>query len=71
MKTNWFDRGRDAMTEGRPCLITDARISGADRQNWYAGWSHQSRLNHSKLIPQAERDAAIKGIQEILNSLTV
>lgn len=69
MKVNWFDRGRDAMTEGRPCVITDARISGLDRQAWYAGWHHQARLNSSKNIPPGDRTDAIAGLQRILESL--
>jgi len=69
MKVNWFDRGRDAMTEGRPCLITDARISGPDRQAWYAGWHHQARLNSSKSIPAGDRAEAIEGVRGILNTL--
>lgn len=69
MKVNWFDRGRDAMTEGRPCRITDARISNPDRQSWYAGWHHQARLNSAKNIPPGDRTAAIAGLQEILNIL--
>ena len=69
MKVNWFDRGRDAMTEGRPCRITDARISGSDRQFWYAGWHHQARLNSAKSIPPADRSEAIAGLSEILQAL--
>jgi len=69
MKVNWFDRGRDAMTEGHPCVITDARISSADRQAWYAGWHHQARLNSAKSIPPGDRSEAITGLQSILESL--
>lgn len=69
MKVDWFERGRDAMTEGSPCLITDARISNRDRQAWYAGWNHQARLNSARSIPPGDRTAAVKGIQQILNSL--
>ena len=69
MKVNCFDRGRDALTEGRPCLITDARISSPDRQAWYAGWHHQARLNSAKNIPTGDRSEAVAGVQEILNTL--
>jgi hypothetical protein len=69
MKVNWFDRGRDAMTEGRPCLIRDARISNQDRQAWYAGWNHQARLNTAKTIPPGDRADAIAGLQQILDQL--
>ena len=69
MKINWFGRGRDAMTEGRPCIITDARISGSDRQSWCAGWHHQARLNTAKNIHPGDRTDAIAGLQKILESL--
>jgi len=67
-KVEWFQRGRDAMTEGRPCFCQDARISGADRQAWYEGWKHQARLNGSKAL-QEEVDKAIQGIGDILTTL--
>ena len=69
MKVDWFSRGRDAMTEGRSCLITDARISGPDRQAWYDGFAHQARLNNSKSISETDRSEAIAGIQQILDTL--
>lgn len=68
-KVDWFSRGRDAFTEGRPCLIQDARISGKDRSAWYAGWNHQARLNTAKNIPAEARAEAVDGITEILNTL--
>lgn len=69
MTVNWFDRGRDAMTEGRPRIIRDARISSSDRQAWYAGWQHQARLNSARSIPAADRAKAVAGLQEILETL--
>ena len=66
MKLNWFDRGRDAMTEGRPCIMTDARISGSDRQAWYDGWNHQARLNSPDANPD-DRAAAIAALSQILS----
>jgi hypothetical protein len=69
MKVNWFDRGRDAMTEGRPRIIRDARISSSDRQAWYAGWQHQASLNSAKSIPAADRAEAVAALQEILETL--
>lgn len=68
-KVDWFSRGRDAMTEGRPCFINDARISGQSRQSWYAGWNHQARLNNSKNSTAAEIDEALAAIQQIIESL--
>ena len=67
-KVDWFSRGRDAFTEGKPCFCQDARISGADRNAWYEGWKHQQRLNGSPRL-QAEVNEAVEGIQEILTAL--
>lgn len=67
-KVDWFSRGRDAFTEGRPCFIRDARISGRDRSDWYAGWNHQRSLNASPPL-QADVDAAIEGIDGILKAI--
>jgi hypothetical protein len=69
MKVDWFSRGRDAMTEGRPCHINDARISNASRQDWYSGWNHQARLNNAKHITPEARAEAIAGLQDILDTL--
>lgn len=66
MKVNWFDRGRAAMTEGRPCIITDARIFGSDRQDWYDGWNHQARLNSPDSNTE-DRDSAIASISQIIS----
>ena len=51
-KVDWFQRGRDAFTEGKPCQITDARINGQDRQAWHDGYDHQQALNN----PMSETD---------------
>lgn len=69
MKVDWFSRGRDAMTEGRPCFIDDARISGPDRQAWYDGFNHQAWLNTRKSIPETDKTEAIAALQEILDTL--
>ncbi len=69
MKIDWFSRGRDALTEGRPNIITDARISGADRQAFHEGWLHQSRLNGQKNIDPIARAEAISTLSEILKEL--
>jgi len=69
-KVLWFDRGRDAFTEGKPCVITDARITGKDRQDWFDGWRHQKNLN-AKEAPESERKktiAALRSIREALDS---
>lgn len=69
MTVDWFQRGCDAFTEGRPCEIADARTTGLARQKWHAGWHHQARLNTAKkLTPEARAEAA-SGIAEILKTL--
>ena len=69
MRVDWFDRGRDAFTQGKECFISDARISGACRERWYQGWRHQRNLNTT---PASEEDRAdaIAGVQDIKNSLS-
>ena len=71
-KVNWFDRGRDARSEGKPCIITDARISGVDRQNFYDGWHHQARLNAKLQLTdeqKAEIEAGFAAIRSALGTL--
>ena len=57
-KVDWFQRGRDAFTEGQPAHITDARINGRDRQAWHDGYQHQQSLNNP--MSDADRDKLIK-----------
>lgn len=69
MKVDWFQRGRDAFTEGRPRFIKDARISGKDRAAWYAGWNHQANTNNlAKLAPE-ERAELATAFGEILSAI--
>lgn len=65
-KVDWYSRGRDAFTEGRPCFIKDARISAADRTSWYAGWNHQSRVNGLAKMSEQDRAALSDAFGEIL-----
>ncbi|BCU76017.1 hypothetical protein [Luteolibacter sp. LG18] len=67
-KVLWFDRGRDAFTEGKPCHFDDARVSGHDRQEWYRGWRHQQHLN-AKPRPDHEREDTRAALREIRESL--
>lgn len=67
-KIDWFSRGRDAFTEGKPCFIRDGRISGADRTAWYDGWKHQRNLN-TQPAAAADLAEAIAGLQSIRESL--
>ena len=67
---NWFSRGRDAFTEGKPCEIADARISSRARQKWREGWNHQARMNMPKRSPKeiAEFKDGVAGILAALKS---
>jgi hypothetical protein len=67
---NWFARGRDAFTEGKPCELTEARISSRARQKWRDGWNHQARLTARKRSPEeiAEFKTGVAGILEVLKS---
>ena len=67
-KLAWFDRGRDAFTEGRPCFIADGRASGKDRQDWYDGWKHQQNLNTPPASEEA-RAATIAELESIKNEI--
>jgi len=66
MKVNWFDRGRDAFTEGHPRFIEDARISGKDRASWHEGWNYQSLLNNRQKVSAETREALAQCITETL-----
>ena len=68
-KVDWFSRGRDAFTEGRPCFIRDGRISGNDRSAWYAGWNHQSRINGLANLPAEERANLAAAFADILTAI--
>jgi hypothetical protein len=67
-KVDWFARGRDAFTEGVPCFIRDARLTGQDRQAWYAGWRHQQNLNTCP-AEATELAATLAALQAIRDSL--
>lgn len=69
MKVDWFSRGREAFTEGRPCFIRDARISSRERAAWYAGWKHQAALNNFPNLSEADRTDLAQSIGQILESI--
>jgi len=69
MKIDWFQRGKDAFTEGRPCFIRDSRISSKDRSAWYAGWNHQSRTNYLANLPSEERENLAAAFGQILEAV--
>jgi hypothetical protein len=62
---NWFIRGRDAFTAGKPGFCDDARISGASRQAWYEGWKYQRNLNTTPAARE-DLDEAVASIREII-----
>lgn len=63
-----FSRGRDAYTAGKPMFCQDARITGAARNAWYAGWRHQQNLNTQPAAAAALAES-IAGIDAILANL--
>jgi hypothetical protein len=58
-KVDWFSRGRDAYTEGRPGFCDDARISGKDRAAWHRGYEHQKTLNTQASDEEREQTAEV------------
>ncbi len=50
-----FHNGKAARKAGEPCVISDARMTPASRQEWYDGWNCQDAL--MRPVPtQAEID---------------
>ncbi|MCF7788650.1 MAG: hypothetical protein K9N47_21180 [Prosthecobacter sp.] len=47
-----FHAGKAARLAGRPCRITDGRISGNSRLEWHEGWNVQDAYMRGK--PTAE-----------------
>lgn len=39
-----FHRGKAARQANQPCRITDGRMTGKSREEWYAGWNFQDAL---------------------------
>ena len=39
-----FHAGKAARQTGKPCTITDGRLSPQSRAEWYAGWNMQDVL---------------------------
>ncbi len=50
-----FHRGKEARSNGRPCSMTDGRLSRKSRDEWYAGWNYQDGL--MKPAPSTEEIA--------------
>ena len=67
-KVDWFERGRDAFTEGRPGFCDDGRISGQDRADWHRGYRHQQALNSTQASDE-EREQTAKVWSELCEQL--
>lgn len=39
-----FHNGKAARAAGKPCVISDGRMTAQTRQEWYDGWNHQDAL---------------------------
>ncbi|MBB5033134.1 hypothetical protein [Prosthecobacter vanneervenii] len=40
-ESHHFHNGKAARAAGKPCHISDARMSHQSRTEWYAGWNYQ------------------------------
>jgi hypothetical protein len=47
-----FHNGKAARAAGKPCVISDGRMTNASRQEWYDGWNFQDAL--MRPVPSAE-----------------
>lgn len=43
-ESHHFHNGKAARAAGKPCVITDARMTPDSRQLWYDGWNTQNAL---------------------------
>ena len=63
-----FHAGKQARADGKPFLITDARLKGTSRQSWYDGWNFQD----AQMRPQPteeeiqQNDSFFKGLKNEL-----
>lgn len=39
-----FHNGKAARAAGKPCVISDGRMTPQTRQEWYDGWNYQDAL---------------------------
>lgn len=47
-----FHNGKAARLAGKPCHISDARMSHQSRTEWYAGWNYQDALMQPPPSPE-------------------
>jgi hypothetical protein len=47
-----FHNGKAARAAGKPCVISDGRMTPQTRQEWYDGWNYQDAL--MRPVPSAE-----------------
>lgn len=50
--SSFFHAGKAARQQGKPCHISDARMSHQSRTEWYEGWNFQGSLMRGQ--PDAE-----------------
>jgi len=47
-----FHNGKAARAAGKPCVISDGRMTPQTRQEWYDGWNYQDAL--MRPVPSAD-----------------
>ena len=47
-----FHAGKAARQAGKPCRITDGRMSGKSRHEWYEGWNVQDAYLRGQPDPE-------------------
>ena len=60
-----FHAGKAARKAGRPCTITDGRMSPQSRGEWYAGWNLQDVLMRPapSAAEVAQNDSFFEGLR--------
>lgn len=53
-ESHHFHNGKAARAVGKPCVVTDGRMTPESRQLWYDGWNMQDA--HEAAPSQAEID---------------
>lgn len=68
--SKYFHRGKEARSLGKDRILNDARISVANRRDFYAGWDEQDRYMQPPptLEEIQEADEALEGIRTFLQS---
>ena len=64
----WHYRGREARGQGKPCVLTDGRISPAARRAWIEGWQAEEALRNPPPLPTDEEIADSKSFFDQLKA---